>query len=318
MAAPYGQPQPRARRGPGSIVGPLVLIFVGGVFLLQNAGVLPPSVWRDLWKLWPLVLVLAGLELLVGRRLPGLVAVAGLAIVVIALGVAASSYTIPGMAHGAMTTQTFSTRLEAAKQASVSVRFGAGQLVLGPQLGVSSGELANMTFTGPADLLPNPTYSVVGDTGRLEYQITGRTGANFFAPVGGSAEGLHMEIDLAREVPITTLNIQAGATDARVDLGSLRVNNLDMAVGAATTWVRMPESGVTSAHISGGASTITIEVPQGVAARIRHRGGLSGFQIDQSRFPAAGDEVNQSPDWDTAANKVDINLETGVTTIQVN
>jgi hypothetical protein len=318
MATPYEQPRPRARRGRGGVVGPLLLIFIGGVFLLQNAGILPPSVWGNLWRLWPLVLVLVGLELLIGRRLPGLFAIFGLGIVVVALIVAAYAYAVPGAARGALSTQTFTTELGSAKQSAVTIRFGAGQLVIGPQLGGAAGQLAAMTYTGSSDLVPTTNYTVVGDTGRLEYQISGRGGANFFLPSGGGSDSLRMEIELAREVPITTLNVQTGATDARLDLGSLRVSSIDMAVGAATTWLRVPETGQTTAHISGGASSITIEVPPGVAARIRHRGGLSAFQIDESRFPAVGAELNQSPEWDTATNKADINLETGVTTIQVN
>ena len=79
---------------------------------LRNAGVLPASVWGDLWRLWPLVLVLAGLELLVGRRLPWLFAIGGLAIVVLALGVAASSYGVLGAARANVATETVPTARE--------------------------------------------------------------------------------------------------------------------------------------------------------------------------------------------------------------
>ena len=92
-----------------------------------------------------------------------------------------------------------------------------------------------------------------------------------------------------------------------------------MSVGAASTWIRLPEAaGATAAHISGGAATITLEIPQGVGAQIRHRGGLSTINVDQGRFPQVGEGTYRSPDYATAQNKVDLNLETGVTTIQVN
>jgi hypothetical protein len=54
-----------------------------------------------------------------------------------------------------------------------------------------------------------------------------------------------------------------------------------------------------------------------VAAQIRHRGGLSTFTIDQSRFPQVDEGVYRSPDYDTAQNRVDLDIETGVTTIRV-
>ena len=81
MTAPYSAPPAAPRRRRGGVVGPLVLIFIGGVFLLQNAGYLPPNFWTNLWRLWPLVLVLAGIELLLAHRVPWL-ALAGLAAIV--------------------------------------------------------------------------------------------------------------------------------------------------------------------------------------------------------------------------------------------
>ena len=51
----------------------MVLIFIGGVFLLQNAGYLPPNAWLNMWRLWPLLLVLAWFELLLAGRVPGLI-----------------------------------------------------------------------------------------------------------------------------------------------------------------------------------------------------------------------------------------------------
>jgi hypothetical protein len=128
-----------------------------------------------------------------------------------------------------------------------------------------------------------------------------------------------MDLNLAPSVPITSLVVQTGAADAHLDLSTLHVSNIDMSIGAATAWVRFPErASTTTAHLSGGASTITLEIPQGVAAQIRHRGGLTTFTIDQTRFPQVGDSLYRSPDYDTAQNKLDINIETGITTIQVN
>jgi hypothetical protein len=54
-----------------------------------------------------------------------------------------------------------------------------------------------------------------------------------------------------------------------------------------------------------------------VAAQIRTRGGLNTVSVDQSRFPAAGADLYRSPDFATARNKVDITVETGVSTIRV-
>src|SRR5207249_5137593 len=110
-----------------------------------------------------------------------------------------------------------------------------------------------------------------------------------------------------------------GATDAHLDLSKLNVSSLDITVGAASAWLRLPEAaGTSSAHISGGAATITLEIPQGVAAQIRHTGGLSTVDIDQTRFPLVSENLYRSANYDTAQNKVDVTIETGFTSIEVN
>lgn len=43
-----------------------ILIFAGIVFLLNNFGIIPWNVWRDLWKLWPVFLIFWGIQILFG------------------------------------------------------------------------------------------------------------------------------------------------------------------------------------------------------------------------------------------------------------
>jgi len=44
------------------VAWPLTLIFVGIIFLLNNFSLLPWSIWSILWRFWPVMLILAGLE----------------------------------------------------------------------------------------------------------------------------------------------------------------------------------------------------------------------------------------------------------------
>jgi hypothetical protein len=53
-----------------------------------------------------------------------------------------------------------------------------------------------------------------------------------------------------------------------------------------------------------------------VGGRFWIRRGLSGITVDTSRFPRLGD-VYQSPDFETAVNKVDAVIDSGVGSIEV-
>jgi len=57
----------RYKRYGGGIVMGLFFVFIGIIFLLNNLGLVPSDVWNQLWKLWPLLIVLLGLRLLVGK-----------------------------------------------------------------------------------------------------------------------------------------------------------------------------------------------------------------------------------------------------------
>lgn len=295
-----------------------MLIFIGVVFLLENTGYLPPNFWVNLWRLWPLLLVLAGIELLLANRVPWFI-LAGVAVVVLIVGAIAVNANVATPVTRTTARQA-DTDAGGAAEAAVTVRFGAGQLTVGPLAEPRPGQLASMSYTGPPELAPQANYTVLpGGLGRLDYQVSGRPGPGFIPFAGGRSGSARMELNLSPEVPITSLNLQTGATEAHLDLSSLRVSNIEMSVGAATTSIRVPEkAGLTTMHVSGGASTITLEIPQGVAARIQHHGGLSTLKVDQNRFPMVSEGQYRSADYDTAPNKADITLETGVTTIQVN
>jgi hypothetical protein len=119
------------RRRGGSVVGPLILITMGGVFLANNLGILPWSVWGNLWRFWPVILVVVGLEILFGRR-----AGARLLIGLVVLGVGAFAIfgghlQTPGVNPGETVTRSFEHPLETGvSKGTVKVSFGAGRLTV--------------------------------------------------------------------------------------------------------------------------------------------------------------------------------------------
>jgi hypothetical protein len=57
---------PRKRRG--SIFFPLLLIAIGVAFLLNNLGVIPGDFWGTLFQLWPVILIVIGLDSIYRRE----------------------------------------------------------------------------------------------------------------------------------------------------------------------------------------------------------------------------------------------------------
>ena len=57
-------------------------------------------------------------------------------------------------------------------------------------------------------------------------------------------------------------------------------------------------------------------VPDGVAARIGIDAALSDITIDEVRFPKT-DGIYESPDYDTAARRIDLTIQVGAADVNV-
>jgi cadmium resistance protein CadD (predicted permease) len=57
----------RYRRS-GHWLGAAILIAVGVVGLMANFDVLPPNIFNQLWKLWPVIPLAIGIDVLMRRR----------------------------------------------------------------------------------------------------------------------------------------------------------------------------------------------------------------------------------------------------------
>jgi hypothetical protein len=298
------------------VIGPLILIFVGSVFLLQNAGYLPPTFWFGLWRLWPVVLVLAGIELLLASRIPWLV-LAMFAVVVLVAGAVVINSPMVAAPAPVPTSSSTSVDLGSASQATVNIAFDAGQLnISGIEQPATPTQLATVSYSGPANMAVTPTFSTTGDVGHLDIS-GGGSGHGDMPFVGSGGSTPRLDLGLNPNVPIASLSIKSGASSSHLDLSALKLNDFDASVGAAQTWIRVPQAGATTLRLSGGASDVTLEIPTGVAARLRFRGGLTTINVDP-RFPPAGNNLYQSSDFGSNPNSADITIDAGLTRIQVN
>lgn len=85
QTAAYTSTRP-TREPSGNLVAAAVLIALGGLFLLGNLSVIAPPSIRSVLSLWPLVPILIGIQLILGRTRPSLAL--GLQLAAVALGLA--------------------------------------------------------------------------------------------------------------------------------------------------------------------------------------------------------------------------------------
>ena len=186
-------------------------------------------------------------------------------------------------------------------EAEVSFEFGAGELNVAG--GASAGKLLEGEFTDD-----------------VEYQLRDRRLKVYSRPDWwgwwGWRYGHRWDARLTGDIPLK-LRFQVGACRADLDLSDLKVTDLALETGAADTRIRMPrQAGLTRARVKAGAASVKISVPEGVAARITSAVAIGSFDVDTRRFPHSGSGY-ESPDYVTAANKIDLSVEGGVGSVTV-
>ena len=103
----------------------IILVLLGVVLLLQNFNILPWGLWAMLWRFWPVILIISGLNI-IGRHKPWLSTV--LVVVLGAfLGVAVWQYQMPPCQEVIITHSEPRGDLH---EAVVEVAFQAGHLRL--------------------------------------------------------------------------------------------------------------------------------------------------------------------------------------------
>lgn len=312
----------------GSVIAATWLIGLGLVFLVRQALAL------DWGEAWPMLLILGGVASFVSRAFGRPRGIAGIwsftwPVLWIALGVVLLMSTTGNLGRGPVDLisdgwpwvlvglgvwfvigailpfggspmEELVIPLAGVADAAVRIRFGAGELAVGA---AAAGNLVDGHFSGGVvrrdrghgrvDLEQDTTYGLPWLDGRSDWTV-----------------------GLATGVPLD-LRLDTGAARARLDLTDLKLRNLELHTGASETRIRLPRAaGASTVRAETGAAALIIEVPAEVAARIRSRMAIGSSQVDQSRFPRTATGY-ESPDYATAANRVDLDLQGGVGSIRV-
>jgi hypothetical protein len=252
---------------------------------------------------WGSVLILLGALFLLQRLgvIPNVVPYLWpIALILVGGWLILSVYWRPSPAEG----ESFSVALGGAQSVNYRFSHGAGQIV------ISGGAPAGIALVGSSAAgLKETSYS---DGDRLEVRI--EAGASFI-PFVGPSDG-SWRFQLTQQVPVT-LQVETGASQLKMDLRDVSARHIILKTGASSSEVTLPARGASLLDLEAGAASIDITLPEGVAGRIRIKDGLSSLNVDTSRFPQLASRLYQSPDFDTAPNRADINVEAGLGSISI-
>lgn len=303
MNATHAMPErPRRRSG---LVGPIILVGLGILFLLNNLGLLSWAIWPALVRLWPLLLIAIGLDLLIGRR-SALGSLLVALLMLAALGAAIWWTDAWAGVSMPLANQTLSQPLSGAKRATIDIGLGAGTLRLGAQ-SEADGLITGTVAQGPRDQIQRD-FAINGDSATFRLHAVRQNG--WSAPLRfRNGEELVWDLRLNPDVPLR-IDLSTGAGTATLDLTRLHITELNVSTGVGTTTVNLPQRGIVHASVSGGVGDTTISIPAGMAARISASAGLGQVRVT-GNFERQ-DKLYVSPNYASAEDRVDLAISGGI------
>jgi hypothetical protein len=294
------------RRG---LFWPLLLITIGLVFLLVNFDFIPGVTALSLLNLWPLLLILAGVDIAIGRRWP--LAALGIDVAVIALGLALLStqptflggpfFIVSGGAGGE---RDVSVARQSATSLTLDINGGAGRLR------VSGGSTVLVeAHSGNEDLrLRRADFDRGGQHADVRIDQSGTR------RVGGATTDV--ETRVASDIP-TELSVNGGAGEFIIDLSAVTISSAELNVGAASLTLTLPKpTAEVGIEVNAGASSIVIDVPDGVEARVTTTGAILSLRSSNSRVTASGNAAETSG-YGSAKARVTVRVTAGVSSITI-
>lgn len=255
-------------------------LFWGGVLILLGIlfALQAANVIQDVFGwFWPLFLILLGVTLLVSHT-----------------GIASLQET-----------SLFSIDLDDASRLMLEIDHGAGAVK------ISGGAPDGTALRGTKGATMNYKSHRNGETLAIDLDA-GPSFLPFLGPENGA-----WQFQITDAVPVS-IKMECGMASLDFDFTDTKLEFLGLEMGAASLNLKLPaQAGRTLVDIESGAASLNITIPQDVAARIRLEQGASSQSIDTARFPQVGEGWYESPDFERAEHRAEINLEGGANSVIV-
>jgi hypothetical protein len=294
------QEKEERQRARPSLVWPVILITLGVLWLLSATGTMDVNWWR-LLRLWPVLLILWGFEVLIGGRSLLL----NLLVVILALAVAVGvafyvvSETPIGDVEG-VDVDRFDESLGNIESARLDVDMPAGELLLGSL--ADSDDL----IRGRLDLAGRrqPTWRFDEAGGQAEMSLSSDDDDWFRVFVPGENETWRLELSPQVEL-VLIADLAAGQLE--LDLAGLDVRELEVATAVGQSLVTLPDEGRVEGSIHNVIGQLVIDIPRDVPAQIRVERALTTVSFP-ARFSEVEDGLYQTEGWEIGEEGIDLTV----------
>ena len=315
----------------------LLLLGIGVLFLLDNFHLINFH-WSNIINLWPLFLIIPGINLIFQHDRSTAVSIIKIAVVIIVFALVFYRGTRPadGIFNGhrygysifdddskdddddnndnvkiskVESTNSYNEPYNGnVKNAILNIRGGGASYTLGD---TTASLFSAVTHVHSQRFLFSTTQS---DSGKV-INFTTKNGSNIHW--GDDDDTGNQAAIKLNPNPVWDMDIAAGASTLKFDLSKFKVKNIRLKGGAASVDLKLGQPvGNMTVDVATGVSEVNISVPNGAACQILSKTGLSSKSYDG--FDDKGNNRFETPGFDGSPNKIYLNLKGGVSDFKVN
>jgi len=286
-------------------------VFIGVVLLLHNLDIIHFNFWAII-KYWPLLIVIAGVNLIAQDKLYGNYIKIGCNLLflgwILYVGMSASKtdwteplynnkyINIDNTDKDATLSDLVQIPFDSAMKESVlEFNGGAGKFEMKVE------EKTNLVSAKSKANGMGMSMKTALEDGKQKVVINAQ-------PTSKSKKSNAVLIDLHPDI-LWNLNLNYGAASINSDLSTLKFKNLEINMGASKMDLTLgiPQTGISKIDIATGASKIRLRIPKEAAIKVEYTSILSKNSFEG--FETNGDGVAKTANYDEAPNKFDIELE---------
>jgi hypothetical protein len=306
----------------GKIVWGMIYIFIGSIFLLDNFNVID-FYWVSVWRFWPVIFILIGINMLLSRfgnqkAVPALVAaITLLTLVLIGYQGSRRNNDSRWISFQFDNDDSENDSTQNVPSYFIEPYGGAKRAELRIQGGATSFKLQDTTSSLFEADVKRPfakytlTKSISDSVEVLNFRM--RSGEQRWNLDEMENNETNIRLNLT---PVWDIHIGMGAGEAIFDLTPYKVSSLKFEGGAASFEAKIGSlQPLTNVTIETGVSNVEIDVPSESGCRIVVDSGLSSK--DFIGFIKQSDGSYQTSNYSTAAKKINISLKGGLSSFEV-
>jgi hypothetical protein len=267
---------------------PLVLLLIAGLLIAVAAGAVPAPVLDLAGRAWPILLIILGFNMLVGRRVRfGNVFILMLSIALTA-GVVVTAYSKQAAVLRTDYTQNV---LQAVPADARALRVTVNTLLATVEIGVGPGRTVSGQFTGSTESQFASSFTVTDGVATLSLIELRPNAVPQLAAIGRG----QLLLTLPANVTIDTLTVRGGQGDLTLNLQTAPLRTIDARIGSGALIVNLPALPPQSA-LAGSLRTdggdLTLNVPPGLTLKLSVESGRPVF--DPANYLALQGGIVQS------------------------